>query len=396
MKVAELADDRACQRGSRPGSHGAGGRQRGGWEGVAEAVATAALDFGWPAGITLNNPVPVSPGCAGGWMCRSPPTKASRRPRIRWCPRRPNIADRSPRWAYFGAAYRGAQITGLQRSHSPSESPPAYTAAACGARPRVQAGHRRAVEGWPSPQRSPTAFSQRPNADRRGAARLECSGDSGVDNRVLLTALLFRVINLAYDDNRTASDRWKSLSPARLSDSTSVLFLAAIIGAFDNRGVGATKTPAMMPDTAALIETRRAFRAMGHCSAELAVAPELVSSAVLDVLAAAWTAPRQFFAKPRPNSMTRVSSCRNARNKALENFSRKTAMTWPLATGSRFHVADRPVQLDCAHRPTSCPPTCIAAGAGDWFFWSRVADALPNGRYLQSSRILVLDGRKPS
>ncbi|EFP39956.1 hypothetical protein TMHG_03575, partial [Mycobacterium tuberculosis SUMu008] len=172
---------------------------------------------------------------------------------------------------------------------------------------------------------------------------------------LLVACTVFRVINLAYDDNGTGDPvvfiagrggAGRTWHPHQVP-----AFLAAGYRCitFDNRGIGATEnaegftTQTMVADTAALIETldiapaRVVGVSMGAFIAQelMVVAPELVSSAVLMATRGRLDRARQFFNKPRPNSMTRVSSCHPHTTRGLAYWrtspERRSTMTWPLA-----------------------------------------------------------------
>lgn len=188
---------------------------------------------------------------------------------------------------------------------------------------------------------------------------------------------------------------------------------------FDNRGVGATAnaqgftTQTMVADTAALIEsldiapTRIVALSMGAFIAqELMVArPELVSSAVLMGTRGRFDRAREFFntaERELAASGIQLPSVYDAKVRLLESFSRKTLnddeavhewietfQAWP-----RKFTPGLRCQLDVAPRTNRLPayrsiaaPVLVLGFADDVVtppqLGREVADALPNGRYLQ-------------
>jgi pimeloyl-ACP methyl ester carboxylesterase len=233
------------------------------------------------------------------------------------------------------------------------------------------------------------------------------------------------VINLAYDDRGSgepvvfiagrggAGRTWQPHQvPAFLAAGYRVI-------TFDNRGIGATEnaegftTQTMVADTAALIESLGAAPArivgasMGAFIAqELMVArPELVTAAVLMATRGRLDRARQFFHEAEAElyaSGAQVPVSYDARARLLESFSRKTlnddlavddwiAMfsTWPIkqTPGLRcqLDVAPQTNRLP-AYRSIAAP--VLVLGFGDDivtppYLGREVADAMPNGRYLQ-------------
>jgi pimeloyl-ACP methyl ester carboxylesterase len=233
------------------------------------------------------------------------------------------------------------------------------------------------------------------------------------------------VINLAYDDRGSgepvvfiagrggAGRTWQPHQvPAFLAAGYRVI-------TFDNRGIGATEnaegftTQTMVADTAALIESLDAAPArivgasMGAFIAqELMVArPELVTAAVLMATRGRLDRARQFFHEAEAElyaSGATVPASYDARARLLESFSRKTlnddvavddwiAMfsTWPIkqTPGLRcqLDVAPQTNRLP-AYRSIAAP--VLVLGFGDDivtppYLGREVADAMPNGRYLQ-------------
>jgi pimeloyl-ACP methyl ester carboxylesterase len=233
------------------------------------------------------------------------------------------------------------------------------------------------------------------------------------------------VINLAYDDRGSGEPvvfiagrggAGRTWHPHQVP-----AFLAAGYRCitFDNRGIGDTEnaegftTQTMVADTAALIESLGAAPArivgvsMGAFIAqELMVArPELVSSAVLMATRGRLDRARQFFHDAEAElhaSGVQVPPMLDARNRLLESFSRKTlnddaavddwiAMfcTWPVkqTPGLRcqMHVSPQTNRLS-AYRSIAAP--VLVMGFADDIvtpahLGREVADAMPNGRYLQ-------------
>ncbi|BBZ45931.1 alpha/beta fold hydrolase [Mycobacterium parmense] len=188
---------------------------------------------------------------------------------------------------------------------------------------------------------------------------------------------------------------------------------------FDNRGIGATEnadaftTQTMVADTAELIESLGAAPArlvgvsMGSFIAqELMVArPELVSAAVLMATRGRLDRARQFFADAEAElheSGIQLPPLYDARARLLESFSRKTinddeavadwiAMfeAWPVkrTPGLRCQVDVAPKTNRLAAYRSVAAPVLVIGFADDVvtppYLGREVADALPNGRYLQ-------------
>jgi pimeloyl-ACP methyl ester carboxylesterase len=234
-----------------------------------------------------------------------------------------------------------------------------------------------------------------------------------------------RVINLAYDDKGTGEPvvfiagrggAGRTWQPHQVP-----AFLAAGYRCitFDNRGIGATEnaegftTQSMVADTAALIESLDAAPArivsvsMGSFIAqELMVArPELVASAVLMATRGRLDRARESFHDAEAElyaSGIQLPAAYETKSRLLESFSRKTlnddtavadwiAMfnTWPIKSTSGFRC-----QLDIAPHSNRLPayrhiaaPVLVIGFADDVVtpphLGREVADALPNGRYLQ-------------
>ncbi|HTY34737.1 alpha/beta hydrolase [Mycobacterium sp.] len=188
---------------------------------------------------------------------------------------------------------------------------------------------------------------------------------------------------------------------------------------FDNRGIGDTEnadgftTQTMVADTAALIESLGAAPARvvgvsmgGFIAQELMVArPELVKSAVLMATRGRLDRARQFFHDAEVElhaSGVQVPPMLDARNRLLESFSRKTlnddaavddwiAMftTWPVkqTPGLRCQMYVSPQTNRLAAYRSIAAPVLVLGFADDIvtpaYLGREVADAIPNGRYLQ-------------
>ncbi|MGB9306168.1 MAG: alpha/beta fold hydrolase [Mycobacterium sp.] len=233
------------------------------------------------------------------------------------------------------------------------------------------------------------------------------------------------MINLAYDDKGTGEPvvfiagrggAGRTWHPHQVP-----AFLAAGYRCitFDNRGIGATEnaqgftTQTMVADTAALIESLNAAPArivsvsMGSFIAQelMVVRPDLVSSAVLMATRGRLDRARQFFNDAEAelyDTGTQLPSTYDAKARLLENFSRKTlnddaaiadwiAMfsMWPIK-----QTAGLRCQLDAAPLTNRLPayrniaaPVLVIGFSDDIvtppYLGREVADALPNGRYLQ-------------
>ncbi len=188
---------------------------------------------------------------------------------------------------------------------------------------------------------------------------------------------------------------------------------------FDNRGIGATEnaegftTQTMVADTAALIESldiapaRIVGLSMGSFIAQelMMVRPELVSAAVLMATRGRLDCARQLFRDAEADlyaSGVQLPVAYDAKIRLLESFSRKTlcddvAVADWIATFSMWPVKSTPGlrrQLDIspqdnrlsAYRSIAAPVLVIGF-ADDVvtppYLGREVADALPNGRYLQ-------------
>jgi pimeloyl-ACP methyl ester carboxylesterase len=233
------------------------------------------------------------------------------------------------------------------------------------------------------------------------------------------------VINLAYDD-RGSGEAVVFIAgrggPGRTWQPHQVpAFLEAGYRTitFDNRGIGATENAeaftiqTMVADTAALIESLGAAPArivgasMGAFIAQelMVVRPELVSAAVLMATRGRLDTARQFFHDADVElyeSGIELPPLYDARARLLESFSRKTlnddeavadwiAMfsAWPIKQTPGLHC-----QRDVAPQSNRLPsyrsiaaPVLVIGFADDVVtpphLGREVADALPNGRYLQ-------------
>jgi pimeloyl-ACP methyl ester carboxylesterase len=233
------------------------------------------------------------------------------------------------------------------------------------------------------------------------------------------------VINLAYDDKGSGEPvvfiagrggAGRTWQPHQVP-----AFLAAGYRCitFDNRGIGATEnaqgftTQTMVADTAALIESLNAAPArivavsMGSFIAQelMVVRPDLVSSAVLMATRGRLDRARQFFNDAEAElyeSGTRLPPNYDAKARLLENFSRKTLNNdaaigdW-IAMFSMWPIKQTPglrCQLDAAPLTNRLPayrniaaPVLVIGFSDDIvtppYLGREVADALPNGRYLQ-------------
>jgi O-succinylbenzoate synthase len=234
-----------------------------------------------------------------------------------------------------------------------------------------------------------------------------------------------RVTNLAYDD-RGSGEPVVFIAghggPGRTWLPHQVpAFLAAGYRCitFDNRGIGATEnaegftTQTMVADTAALIESLGAAPArivgvsMGAFIAqELMVSrPELVSAAVLMATRGRLDRAREFFHNSEAefyDSGIELPPAYDAKLRLLESFSRKTInddtavedwismfSTWPVKQTPGLRC-----QLDVSPRTNRLPvyrsieaPVLVIGFSDDLVtpphLTREVADALPNGRYLQ-------------
>jgi len=233
------------------------------------------------------------------------------------------------------------------------------------------------------------------------------------------------VINLAYDDRGSGEPvvfiaghggAGRTWHPYQVPT-----FLAAgyRVITFDNRGIGATEnaqgftTETMVADTAALIEDLNAAPArivgmsMGAFIAqELMLArPQLVSAAVLMGTRGRMDRAREFFrdAEAELNDAgVQLPNKYDAKIRLLENFSRKTlnddaAVADWIAMFSMWPIKSTPglrCQLDVAPYSNRLPayrsiatPVLVIGFSDDVltppYLGREVADALPNGRYLQ-------------
>jgi pimeloyl-ACP methyl ester carboxylesterase len=233
------------------------------------------------------------------------------------------------------------------------------------------------------------------------------------------------VINLAYDDRGSGEPVVfiaGSGGPGRTWLPHQVPpFLSAgyRVITFDNRGIGATEnadgftTQTMVADTAALIESLGAVPArivgvsMGAFIAqELMVArPELVRAAVLMATRGRLDRARQGFHDGETQlyaSNTELPPAYEAKVRVLESFSRKTInddvlvadwitmfRTWPVkrTPGLRTQLSVSPQTDRLAAYRSIATPALVMGFADDVItpphLGREVADALPNGRYVQ-------------
>jgi pimeloyl-ACP methyl ester carboxylesterase len=233
------------------------------------------------------------------------------------------------------------------------------------------------------------------------------------------------VINLAYDDRGSGEPVVfiaGSGGPGRtwLPHQVPVFLSAGYrVITFDNRGIGATEnadgftTQTMVADTAALIESLGAVPArivgvsMGAFIAqELMVArPELVRAAVLMATRGRLDRARQGFHDGETQlyaSNTELPPAYEAKVRVLESFSRKTInddvlvadwitmfRTWPVkrTPGLRTQLSVSPQTDRLAAYHSIVTPVLVMGFADDVItpphLGREVADALPNGRYVQ-------------
>lgn len=233
------------------------------------------------------------------------------------------------------------------------------------------------------------------------------------------------MINLAYDDRGTGEPvvfisghggAGRTWLPHQVP-----AFLAAGYRCitFDNRGIGATEnaegftTQTMVADTSALIESLGAAPArivgmsMGSYIAQelMAARPDLVTAAVLMATRGRMDRARQFFHESEAElyeSGVELPPAYEAKIRLLESFSRKTinddkavedwiAMfsTWPtkLTPGVRCQLNVTPMTNRLPAYRSIVAPVLVIGFSDDLVtpphLAREVADALPNGRYLQ-------------
>jgi pimeloyl-ACP methyl ester carboxylesterase len=233
------------------------------------------------------------------------------------------------------------------------------------------------------------------------------------------------VINLAYDDRGSGEPVVFIAGRGGAGRTWHPHQVPAFLAAghrcitFDNRGIGATEnaegftTQTMVGDTAALIESlgvapaRIVGVSMGSFIAqELMVSrPELVSAAVLMATRGRLDRARQFFYDAEVElyaSGIEMPPALDARNRLLESFSRKTinddaAVADWIAMFSTWPVKQTPglrCQLDVSPQTNRLPayrsiaaPALVIGFSDDVvtppYLGREVADAMPNGRYLQ-------------
>lgn len=233
------------------------------------------------------------------------------------------------------------------------------------------------------------------------------------------------MINLAYDDKGTGepvvfiSGRGGAGRTWHLHQVPAFLAAGYRCVTFDNRGIGATENAAgftaqtMVADTAALIESldlgpvRLVGVSMGSFIAQelMVVRSELVSSAVLMATRGRLDRTRQFFHQAEVDldaAGPELPPTYDAKNRLLESFSRKTlnddaavadwiAMfsMWPtkLTPGFRTQLDVAPLTNRLPVYRTIAAPVLVVGFSDDVitppYLGREVADALPNGRYLQ-------------
>jgi pimeloyl-ACP methyl ester carboxylesterase len=233
------------------------------------------------------------------------------------------------------------------------------------------------------------------------------------------------VTNLAYDDSGTGEPVVFISGSGGVGRSWHLHQVPAFLAAgyrvitFDNRGVGATAntdgftTQTMVSDTAALIETLDAAPArivamsMGAFIAqELMVArPELVSAAVLMATRGRLDRTRELFHIADADltaSDARLPASYDAKVRLLESFSPKTLnddaavaswiemfTMWPtkITPGLRCQADVSPTSSRLAAYRSITVPVLVIGFADDVVtpphLCREVADAIPNGRYLQ-------------
>ncbi|GBE65202.1 hydrolase [Mycobacterium sp. MFM001] len=233
------------------------------------------------------------------------------------------------------------------------------------------------------------------------------------------------MINLAYDDRGTGEPVVFISGSGGAGRGWHLHQVPAFLAAgyrtitFDNRGIGATEnasgftTKTMVADTAALIEERGAAPArvvaasMGAFIAqELMVAhPHLVSKAVLMATRGRLDRARQFFHTAEADlaaSETRLPAAYDAKVRLLESFSPKTLnddaavaewidifTMWPnkMTPGLRCQLDVSPQNNRLPAYQAITASVMVIGFADDLVtpphLSREVADAIPNGRYLQ-------------
>jgi pimeloyl-ACP methyl ester carboxylesterase len=233
------------------------------------------------------------------------------------------------------------------------------------------------------------------------------------------------VINLAYDDRGTGEPVVFIAGSGGAGRGWHLHQVPAFLAAgyrtitFDNRGIGATAnadgftTKTMVADTAALIEelgaapARIVAASMGAFIAqELMVAhPNLVSKAVLLATRGRLDRTRQFFHTAEADlaaSETQLPAAYDAKIRLLESFSPKTLnddtavaewidifTMWPnkMTPGLRCQLDVSPQNNRLPAYQAITAPVLVIGFADDLVtpphLSREVADAIPNGRYLQ-------------
>jgi pimeloyl-ACP methyl ester carboxylesterase len=233
------------------------------------------------------------------------------------------------------------------------------------------------------------------------------------------------VIDLAYDDRGTGAaivfiaGRGGAGRTWHLHQVPAFLAAGYRVITFDNRGVGATENAdgftaqTMVADTAALIESLGAAPArivavsMGAFIAqELMLArPELVSTAVLMATRGRLDHAREFFRTADTelvDSQTQLPASYDAKIRLMESFSPKTLnddaavadwigmfTMWPIkpTPGLRRQLNIAPQTSRILAYQSIAAPVLVIGFADDLVtpphLGREVADAIPNGRYLQ-------------
>ena len=235
------------------------------------------------------------------------------------------------------------------------------------------------------------------------------------------------MVNLAYEDVGTGepvvfiAGRGGAGRTWHMHQSPAFLAAGYRVVTFDNRGIGATEnaegftTESMVADTAALIEqlgiapTRIVAASMGaYIAQELMLArPELVKQAALLATRGRLDRTRDLFRRADrelADSGIQLPAVYDAKVRVLEGFSPKTCnddrvvadwigmfTIWPTrqTPGLRCQLEIAPVTNRLPAYRAITAPTLVIGFADDVVvpphLAEEVADALPNGRYLQIS-----------
>jgi O-succinylbenzoate synthase len=220
------------------------------------------------------------------------------------------------------------------------------------------------------------------------------------------------MINLAYDDRGSGEPvvfiagrggAGRTWHPHQVPAFTAAGYRCIT---FDNRGIGATENAegftiqTMVADTAALIESldiapaRIVGVSMGSYIAQelMVVRPELVSAAVLMATRGRRDRTRQLFYDAEADlyaSGVQLPVAYDAKIRLLESFSRKTLNddTVKSTPGLRCQLDISPGDNRLAAYRSIAAPVLVIGFADDVVtpphLGREVADALPNGRYLQ-------------